>query len=263
MGGLVGAGILALVGVAWITSLVGGFDVVADVDPSRAGATASAALWLGADHMGRDVAWRLITASRAFVGPGLLACLVALATAVPSAAWAGHRGGLAAAVVSYAYTVIGAVPRFVLVLLACSIYGNHPWVLATAAGIAYAPALGEAIEGRIVALQSADFVQATRAHGVTGASLLWYHLIWVNGRRLIARHLLYLFGYTLLLETTLSYIGGFGIEEPSPSWGNMLAFEFGIPDGNPLAWAAPALAIWVVIFGTVLLAGSLLERARA
>ena len=89
------------------------------------------------------------------------------------------------------------------------------------------------------------------------------HLLWLSCRRIIGRHLLYLFGYFLLVESTLSYIGGFGIEEPMPSWGNMLAFEFGVPEGNPLAWFAPAVAIWGVILSAVLASDALAEKRHA
>jgi ABC-type dipeptide/oligopeptide/nickel transport system permease subunit len=61
----------------------------------------------------------------------------------------------------------------------------------------------------------------------------------------------------------LSYIGGFGIEEPMPSWGNMLAFEFGVPDGNLFAWLSPAVAIWGVMFSAVLASDALAERRHA
>lgn len=260
-GAVVGLVACALTLLAWGLSLAVDFDVVADVDPGRAGLRPQLGLWLGTDHMGRDVFWRLITASEAFVGPGLVACGVALVLGIPTGAVAGYLGGTWGRLVRYLFDVVSSVPRFVLVLLVCSIYGSEPLVLAVAAGAAYTPGLGQAVYGRLEALRSAEFVLAARAHGLSDARILVKHLLWVNCRKLVGRHLLYLFGFFLLLETTLSYIGGFGIEEPQPSWGNMLAFEFGIHDGNPAAYLAPALAIWGTILGTVLLAESLAEGA--
>jgi hypothetical protein len=40
----------------------------------------------------------------------------------------------------------------------------------------------------------------------------------------------------------------------------MLAFEFGVPDGNPWAWLAPALAIWLTITASMMASGALAER---
>ncbi|MDP6935181.1 MAG: ABC transporter permease subunit, partial [Myxococcota bacterium] len=162
----------------------------------------------------------------------------------------------------YLFAVVSSLPRFVLVLLVCSIYGAEPHVLAIATGASYAPQLGDAIHSRIMELTQADFVMAARAHGFSNLDIVLRQLLWVNCRHLAARHLLYLFGYYLLLETTLSYIGGFGIEEPQPSWGNMLAFEFGVHDGNLWAILAPALATWFTILAAILAAEGLQERGR-
>jgi peptide/nickel transport system permease protein len=244
---------------AWVISVASDYDVVADVDPARAGLGPSATALLGTDHMGRDVFWRTVTASEAFVGPALVACAVALAIGVPLGALGGYAGGTTARVVRYVFDVVASVPRFVLVLLACMIYGSDPLVLATAAGASYAPGLGQAVYGRLEALRGADFVLAARAHGLSDARILGRHLLWVNCRRLVGRHLLYLFGFFLILETTLSYIGGFGIEEPKPSWGNMLAFEFGQHGMNALATLVPAAAIWLTVLGTVIVADALAE----
>ena len=82
------------------------------------------------------------------------------------------------------------MPRFVLVLLCCAIYGNEPYVLAITAGAAYAPTLGEAVYGRVSRLRRADFILACRAHGLTEWDILVRHLVWIGCRDLVWRHLL-------------------------------------------------------------------------
>ena len=153
--------LLGLVLLAWLASLLSGYDPVADVDPSRASLGAGAAGPLGTDHLGRSVAWRLLLATQAFVGPGLLAASVALALGLPGGALAGYLGGPSAQLVRYLWAVLGALPRLVLVLLACSIYGAEPQVLAASAGLSFAPALGEAVEARLAELRGREFVLAT------------------------------------------------------------------------------------------------------
>ncbi len=258
-----GAAVLAMVLAGWALASISSYDVIADVDPSRASLGPSLDHWLGTDHLGRDVAWRLLKASQAFMGPGLLACTVSSLPGVAAGALAGFFGGPIAYALRYLATVIATLPRFVLVLLAITIYGDNMWILGAAAGLAYAPTLAEAVYNRIDSLKRDEFVLAARAHGLGSWRILWYHLLWINCRYLVGRHALYLFSYTLLLETTLSYIGGFGVKEPTPSWGNMLAFEFGQRDGNPWGAWAPALAIWLTILACNLLANSLVEKRRA
>ncbi|MFZ5475512.1 MAG: ABC transporter permease [Myxococcota bacterium] len=247
-----GLALTGLVLAAWVLSWVSGYDVKTDVHPDRVHAGPSAEHWLGTDKLGRDVFWRLVTASRAFVPTGALAATVAGALGVGAGAIAGWFGGVPAALVRYVLGVVATVPRFVLVLLACAITGGDTWALAVASGVAYAPTLGEAVFARLEGLRRAEFVLAARAHGLSDARILGHHLLWVSCRGLVARHLCGAFGYFLLLETTLSYLGSFGVQEPTPSWGNMLALEFGQYEGNAWAWIAPVAAIWIAMLGTTL-----------
>jgi peptide/nickel transport system permease protein len=254
---VVGLGLVGAVLAAWALSWVSGYDVATDVHPALANAAPGPDHWLGTDHLGRDVAWRLVTASRAFVPTGLCAAAVAGVLGVGLGAVSGWLGGAPAALVRYVLAVVATIPRFVLVLLACAILGADMWIIAVASGVAYAPAVGEAVHARLDGLRRAEFVLAARAHGLSDARILGHHLLWVNCRGLVARQLCGAFAYFLLLETTLSYLGGFGIPEPTPSWGNMLAFEFGNHAGNPWAWLAPAAAIWLAVLGAALLGESL------
>ncbi len=263
LGAKIGAGWLSLLLFAWAASALRDYDVLTDVHPDLAGQGPAAGLWLGADHLGRDVLERLVTAVGASFRVGLVATLVSLAVSLPLGAIGGVARGLWAELCGAPMALLGSIPRFVLVLVISMIFGDPLEVLGVAAGLAWAPALSAELSGRLRALSQREFVEAALAHGLHPARVLVYHLLWVNGRRLIGRSLLQLFGFVLVLESTLSYIGGFGVPEPWPSWGNMLAFEFGVGDGNPLAWLAPALTLWATVLSTVLLADALGEAEHA
>jgi peptide/nickel transport system permease protein len=243
-------GALVLVGWAVLAALapLAGYPVGADVDPSVASAGPSAAHWLGTDHLGRDVFWRLLLGARAFVGPGLLACAVSAGVGIPLGAWTGWSEGVVSAALRTGLGAISSVPRLVLVLLACSIYGNGALQLALAVGVAGVPPLAEAIRERVVRMRVEEFVLASRAHGLSDAWVLLVHLVMVASGRAVARQLLAGFGAFLGVECTLSYLGGFGVQEPTPSWGNMLAAEW----GRAIGWStvAPALAIALTLGAT-------------
>jgi peptide/nickel transport system permease protein len=248
--GLIGLAVVLGVVLVAILAPLHGYPVGADVDPAVASRGPCADHWLGTDHLGRDVFWRLLLASRAFVGPGALSVAVATGMGVPLGAvagWSDHAGALVARTV---VSSIATVPRLVLVLLGCSIYGNGWLQLALAAGLGAAPALAEAVRERVERLRIEEFVLAARAHGLPDGRILWVHLVLVASGRAIARHALEAFGGFVVVECTLSYLGSFGVQEPDPSWGNMLAFDW----GRGLAWSsvAPALAIWATVGGTAL-----------
>ncbi|MCO4743421.1 MAG: ABC transporter permease [Proteobacteria bacterium] len=246
----VGIAVLVAVVAVGLTSPLGAWQAALEVSPDIAGQGPSPAHWLGTDHLGRDVFARLQLAAGAFAGPGLLACAVALVLAVPLAAVTAYRGGVVGSATRFGFTSLAAIPRFVLVLLVLSIYGDSSVTLALVAGVSYVPMLGEAVFERIERLRGEEYVLASQAHGLSGARILWVHLVWAACGRLIGRHLLALFGFYLVLETTLSYIGGFGVQEPTPSWGNMLVFEWGRRSVFDPALLAPGLALWLTLAAT-------------
>lgn len=221
----------ALVPDAWV---LGTRPELADLGPGPGA-------WLGTDRHGRDVAWRTLAAAASGGLPALGACAVATAIGVPAGALAGWAGGAVEGAARFALDALAAIPAYVLVLLCLAAWGDALPVLAAAAGLAWSPAVAEAVRGRVAALREAEYVLASRVHGVPGWRILWVHLVWRHGRRAVARQLLSLFAAFLVLEASLSYVGGLGIREPTPSWGNLLARQWGDP--LDARFLGPALAL--------------------
>ncbi|MFM2246300.1 MAG: hypothetical protein RL071_2374 [Pseudomonadota bacterium] len=231
-------------------------DLVADLLPGRAGQGPGAGLLLGADHLGRSVGLRLAVAAGISAGPALLAAVVGLGLGLPLGAaagwWPGARGQVAVALTD----ALGAVPPVVYALLFALIFGDQPKWIGIGVGIGGGAALARALRARIEELRAVSFVEASLLHGVPAARVLLHHLLWTGSRRLLAQHAVGLAVGCVLVEAALSYIGGFGVQEPLPSWGNMIASGFGQPRGQPLAWAAPALCLLALGAG-----GAALTRA--
>ncbi|MEN0061554.1 MAG: hypothetical protein AAGA48_05350 [Myxococcota bacterium] len=244
-----GFGLLALIVLAALLSPLSGYPVGADVDATARDLSPSAAHWMGTDHLGRDVFWRWVLASRAFVGPGFAAVGLALSIGVSLGAWAGFVGGVVSNAIRFVLGSVASLPTLVFVLLFCTIYGAGTWQLATSAGIAAAPAIAQTVHDRVDALKRSEFVLAAQAHGVPLGRLLLAHLVGAGAGPAIVRQGLATFGQFVVLECTLSYLGGFGVPEPQPSWGNMLVFDWGRTLG--LSVTAPALAIWATVAATV------------
>jgi ABC-type dipeptide/oligopeptide/nickel transport system permease subunit len=199
---------------------------------------------LGRDHLGRNALVRLLAGCSAVTLPFAVALLSGAATVVlvaPASWW----GGLPRLVVGAAMGVVGAIPRFVWALLALSIYGRSPVVLGVAAGLAFSPAIHAALDVRIAGWRTDPGVLAELAHGVPRPSVLWEHLVvWRCGPALV-RLGIGLFGYVVALEATLAYLG-FAVGEPTPSWGNAIAFDWGRVDVAPSVWIAPAVLVAAV-----------------
>ena len=68
-----------------------------------------------------------------------------------------------------------------------------------------------------------DFIIASETHGLSKQRILFFHILYLHLTGPIALYLSQVLAMTILIETSLSYLGGgFGVEEPAPSWGNML-----------------------------------------
>ena len=233
--------------VVYLFSLFLPAEIAVDVQAISRGPTAGH--WLGTDHLGRDVLHRLLVGSQSFFLPGLAAAVGAVVLGGASGAVAGFFGGTAARLLRYLHTVLSSVPSFVLALLIVTIFstrGQPLPVLAAACILSEAPRVGEAVWAFVDTLRRQEFVLALEAHGIGRFRILLYHVLWVNGRFLLQRHFLSVFGTFLVLEVSLSYLELSGT--PPNSWGNMIAFELGQSQGNALAWMAPALLVWLGIF---------------
>lgn len=231
--------VLAGVVLARGVSAISGYDVVADVDPAHIAEAPSAQHWLGTDALGRDVLWRLVRATDAFVVPGLAAALLAVLGGTLLGAVAGWTGATTERVTLAMAGLPGAVPRFVLVLLLATIFQPTPTVLAIGCGLAFLPACAAEVGSRVARLRRQDGVAASLVHGNSTLRVLAVHLLWAQCRPVYPRLGLEAWSFYLVVETTLSYLGDLGVQEPNPSWGNMVQ---GCLVDSRLAWPARVAA---------------------
>jgi peptide/nickel transport system permease protein len=97
--------------------------------------------------------------------------------------------------------------------------GSVPTIIVVIAVLSWMT-LARLVRATFLSLREQEFVTAARAVGVLNRRLIFLHLlpnalgpILVQGALLTA--------YAIITESGLSYLG-FGIQPPTPSWGNML-----------------------------------------
>ncbi len=284
---------LIVVGALLLVRLIAVF-VEADPSAATAGQLLGPSLehLLGTDQLGRDVALRMIESSEAFVLPGLLAVALTLLVGVPIGSYTGYwpdRRTSAAA--RFGLTIVGAWPRLVLVIVVVAIFTasvSDParwaparlYFLGALVALSFVPQLAAELAEKVLSFQREQFVEAARAHGLSDGRILGRHILWANCRELILRQCCLVFAAFLLVETSLSYLGDYGVPPPRPSWGNILSdvrsqvihvrslarpesFAPGdllaaagraINEGAALALVAPTIAIVVSIAGLLALA---------
>lgn len=252
-------GVVALVVLLGVVASLLNYDAAAAVDYERQLQAPSWAHLLGTDGQGRDVAMRLLVGIRAFFLPGLFAALLSAGVGALAGAYAGYASGWSKRAVLSALQLIDTLPRLVFIILVCTILNPSIALISMIAGFLFIPAIATVIRQKVEALASEDYILAHIAHGFSTSRILLHHILWLQCRPQLIRQATYVFGYVLFVETALSYLGDYGVQEPSPSWGNMVAQTRDLAGASVWPWAAPAVAIALTI-ASFLAFGNLLAK---
>jgi peptide/nickel transport system permease protein len=220
---------------------------------------------LGTDFLGRDLQSRLILGIQAYFLPGLLAIAISVAGGAVLGVLAGYKGGAFEAAVTYLANLLDSFPRLVLILLVIAAFKADIYYVMVVVGITGMPPTANLVSGKIAFLRQKSFIEAAHALGLPAHTVILKHILWLNCRALLVIQATLGMAEAILVETSLSYLG-FGVQEPTPSWGNMVqAGANYFLQGNFWPSTAPALAILATILGFQLLGdglNNLLEGKR-
>jgi peptide/nickel transport system permease protein len=212
---------------------------------------------LGTDFMGRDMLSRLIVGIQAYFLPGLLAIFVALVLGTLFGVLAGYRGGRFDTVITYVNNLVDSFPRLVLILLVIAAFKPDIYYIMLVVGFTNVPVVASLIKGKVLFLRQKNFIEADIALGVPTGTIILKHILWHNCRALLIIQATLGMAEAILMETSLSYLG-FGVQEPLPSWGNMVQSGANyFMQGKFWPSTAPALAILFTILGFHLLGDGL------
>jgi peptide/nickel transport system permease protein len=213
--------------------------------------------FLGTDFMGRDMLSRLIVGIQAYFLPGLLAIFIALFFGTVLGVLAGYRGGKSDTAITYFANLVDSFPRLVLILLVIAAFKPDIYYIMIVVGLTNVPVVASLIKGKIQFLKQKNFIEADMALGLPMKTIILRHILWHNCRSLLIIQATLGMAEAILMETSLSYLG-FGVQEPTPSWGNMVqAGANYFMQGKFWPSTAPALAILFTILGFHLLGDGL------
>ena len=217
------------------------------------------------DFMGRDILSRLIIGIQAYFLPGLVAIAIALVLGTCFGVLAGYWGGGLDTVSTYISNLLNSFPRLVLILLMVAAFKPNIYYIMIIVGVTNIPVVASLINSKIQFLKQKNFIEAAMALGLKNFVIIFKHILWHNCRSVLIIQATLGMAEAILIETSLSYLG-FGVQEPTPSWGNMVqAGSNYFMQGKFWPSTAPALAILFTIMGFHLLGDGLnniLERKR-
>jgi len=232
---------------------------------------------LGTDKVGQDVFYLTLKSIRTGLLIGTLTTLVMLPAAVLLGLVAGYAGGWIDDVIQYLYTTLNSIPGVLLIAAAVLTMqiaiDTHPEWFATAAersdarllalcailGITSWTGLCRLLRGETLKLRELEYVQAARALGVSGARILWRHVL-PNAMHIVMIAIVMDFSGLVLAEAVLSYIG-IGVDANTISFGSMINTARMELARDPMVWWS-LVAAFVFMFVLVLAANLFADVVR-
>ena len=212
---------------------------------------------LGTDDRGRDVLLRLLYGSRVAVQVALVATLVGAVGGSAVGAVAGYYGGWIDDALMRGVEVLYAIPFLILVLALLAVLQARDSLLVVTAtvGVVNVPEFARLIRSRVLAVREATYVEAARAAGRSHLGVVWHHVVPNSLGPVVVQGTVRV-GTAILVVAALSFLG-FGVSEPTPSWGAMLATARDVMLQNLWFSLWPGLAILVTVVGFTLLGDGL------
>lgn len=182
---------------------------------------------LGTDEQARDQLSRLIHGGRISLSIGLIGIAISFPLGMLVGGLAGYFGGWLDAVLMRLVEVIMTIPAiFLLVALAAvlpatlSSTQRFLLIILITSFIGWT-GLARVVRGQVLSLRSQTFVTASQAMGGQPLYIIVRHILPQTATYVIISATLAVPGF-IIAEAVLSLIG-LGIQQPDPSWGNMLS----------------------------------------
>ena len=217
---------------------------------------------LGTDRLGRDVFSRLLYGARISLTVGLVGVAISFFLGTIVGGISGYYGGLTDTVIMRLVEILMAFPAFYLMLALRSMFPiSMPSTLVFLVIVAILSLIGWAglsrvIRGMVLSIREQDYVKAAKVLGGSDLYVIVKHVIPNTFSYVIIAATLSVPAY-ILGEAALSLIG-LGVQEPFPSWGNMLSEASNVYVLSNYPWIlAPGLAISLVVIAFNLLGDGL------
>jgi peptide/nickel transport system permease protein len=198
---------------------------------------------LGTDEQGRDILSRILYGGRTSLLMGILPVVAATIIGGLFGVIAGYMGGRVNALIMRSMDVFFAFPSVLLAVAISGSLGSGPVNQLITLTVVLTPPLCRVAETSTTQIRSMDFVDAARATGAGGLSILFNHIL-VNAVSPVLVYASTLVSASILLASGLSFLG-LGVSPPTPDWGLMLSTLREAIYVQPIVCAMPGVAILI------------------
>ncbi len=228
-GAVVGSVVLLLIFLTVIAAVFSPYDPNASNIPERL-QPPSLKHPMGTDALGRDYLTRVLYGGRISLLVGLLVVVITLVIGVTIGALSGYFGGWLETVLMRFTDAALTLPSFLILILLSAIMRevelpfyqrNNVVTIAVVIGLLSWMTFARLTRAAILTLRELDYVTASRSLGASHTRVIIGHILPNMIGLLVVEATLEL-SYAIIEESGLSFLG-FGIQPPTPSWGNLLS----------------------------------------
>jgi peptide/nickel transport system permease protein len=206
---------------------------------------------LGTDDLGRDVLSRMLYGSRISLAVGFVAVGIATFIGIILGALAGYYGSWTDRIIMRFVDIMLTIPAFFLILAVIAFIGPSIWNIMIVIGVTSWMGIARFVRAEFLSLKEREFILAAKALGASDFRIIFRHIL-INSLAPVLVTAVLMVATAVLLESALSFLG-FGVQPPTPSWGNILTLG---KDNIEIAWwlsVFPGLAIFITVLGYYLL----------
>ena len=212
---------------------------------------------MGTDELGRDLLTRILYGGRVSLAIGVMAMLLAVIVGAIVGGLAGFYGGWVDNVLMRFTDMMLAFPQlFVLIILAIALrdipiealrgtaFASVFSIVLVIAVLAWMR-VARVVRASFLSLKEKEFIDAARCSGVGNARIMFRHLL-PNAMSPIIVASTFRVATSMITEAGLSYLG-FGVQPPTPTWGNMLKNAQTQMTRAPWTAIFPGLMIFIAV----------------
>ncbi len=206
---------------------------------------------LGTDNLGRDILNRIVNGGKTTMTIGAISVIISTCIGIVVGCVSGYFGGKVDMILQRFTEVISSLPFLPFALMLSAVLGSRVaenqrmMIIMVVLGILSWPPLSRLVRAQVLAEREKEFVTAAKAVGVKERGIVFRHIL-PNVVNVIIVTATLDFAGCMLIEAILSYLG-FGVQPPTPTWGNMLygCNNSVIIQYNWWRWVFPSIALGI------------------
>lgn len=212
---------------------------------------------MGTDELGRDLLTRILYGGRVSLSIGVMAMTLAVTVGTVIGGVAGFYGGWIDNVLMRFTDMMLSFPQlFVLIILAIALrdlpidalrgtaFASVFSIVLVIAVLAWMQ-VARLVRASFLSLKEQEFTEAARCIGVSNRRIMLRHLL-PNALSPIIVAATFRVATSIITESGLSYLG-FGVQPPTPTWGNMLKNAQDQMTRAPWTAIFPGLMIFITV----------------